>query len=246
MKKWVPGFFALVLLAPAVQAQGWKDILHSTIQKTTTSGQTSISSLSETDIVAALRQALQVGVQNTSGRLNKINGYFGNSLIKILLPPEAKKVETTLRNFGFGAEVDKAILSMNRAAEDAAGKATPIFVDAIAKMNIQDGINILKGGDGAATAYLRQATTVQLTSAFRPVIQNSLNKVGATAYWSDAVKIYNGLPTTRVKINPDLAGYVTERALNGLFMGIADEEAKIRKDPAARITDLLTKVFGAK
>jgi hypothetical protein len=155
-------------------------------------------------------------------------------------------VESTLRSFGFGQVVDKAILSMNRAAEDAAGKAAPIFINSIKSMNIQDGINILKDGNGAATAYLRNSTTAALTQAFRPVIQNSLSKVGATAYWGDVMKIYNGLPTTRNKINPDLTAYVTERALNGLFVSIADEEAKIRTNPAARVTDLLNKVFGAK
>jgi hypothetical protein len=135
---------------------------------------------------------------------------------------------------------------MNRAAEDAAGKAAPIFINAIRGMTINDGINIIRSGNGAATNYLKGATTVALTSAFRPVIETSLNKVGATAYWGDVMRIYNGLPTTRNRINPDLTAYVTERALNGLFVGIADEENKIRTNPAARITDLLSKVFGAK
>lgn len=230
-----------------VRAQIWKDAVDR-LEKTASknSGNTSVYSLSNTDIVAALRQALELGSQNTSQRLGTVNGFFGNALIKLAMPPEAKKLEMTLRNLGFGSLADKVILQMNRAAEDAAGKAAPIFVDAIKKMNIQDGLNILRGGDGAATAYLKQATTASLTTAFRPVIQNSLNKVGATAVWGDAMRIYNNLPTTRTKINPDLAGYVTERALNGLFLGIADEESKIRKDPAARVTDLLVKVFGAK
>jgi hypothetical protein len=230
-------------------AQTWKEMLdavkkHSGSINTVTG--TSISSLSNTDIVAALRQALEIGAQNAGGRLNTLNGFFGNALIKVIMPPEAKKVESTLRSFGFGQVADKAILSMNRAAEDAAGKAAPIFINAIKTMNIQDGINILKGGNGAATAYLRNATTSSLTQAFRPVIQTSLNKVGATAYWGDAMRLYNGLPTTRAKINPDLTAYVTERALNGLFVSIADEESKIRNNPAARVTDLLKKVFGAK
>jgi hypothetical protein len=162
------------------------------------------------------------------------------------MPPEAQKVESTLRSFGFGQVVDKAILSMNRAAEDAAGKAAPIFINAIRNMNIQDGVNILRGGNGAATSFLRSSTTGALTQAFRPVIQGSLAKVGATAYWGDVMRVYNGLPTTRNKVNPDLTAYVTERALNGLFINIADEEAKIRTNPTARISDLLKKVFGAK
>jgi hypothetical protein len=240
----------LLLSATHSHAQQWRDLLKGVVKQSTTKSNTgsgvSLNSLSNADIVAALRQALEIGAQNAGSRLNAVNGFFGNSLIKVLMPPEAQKVESTLRSFGFGQVVDKAILSMNRAAEDAAGKAVPIFINSIKSMNIQDGINILKGGNGAATAYLRNSTTAALTQAFRPVIQNSLSKVGATAYWGDVMKIYNGLPTTRNKINPDLTAYVTERALNGLFVSIADEEAKIRTNPAARVTDLLNKVFGAK
>lgn len=248
MKKCLLTLVGLLLIASSVSAQTWKEVFNTATgqSKSTTGQSTSISSLSNTDIVAALKQALELGARTTSTKLNKTNGFFGNSLIKLAVPPDATKLESTLRNFGLGSQVDKAVLAMNRAAEDACGKAAPIFADAIMKMNVQDGIDILKGGDGAATAYLRKTTTPALTSAFRPVIQNSLNKTGATALWSDAMRLYNGLPTTRVKINPDLAGYVTERALNGLFVGIADEESKIRKDPAARVTDLLSRVFGAK
>lgn len=206
----------------------------------------SLNSLSNTDIVGALRQALEIGAQNAGTRLHTVNGFFGNALIKVLLPPQAKNAENVLRQFGFGSVVDKAVLSMNRAAEDAAGKAAPIFINAIKSMNINDGLNILKGGNGAATAFLRGATTAALTAAFRPVIQASLNKVGATAYWGDLTRIYNGLPVTRNKINEDLPAYVTERALNGLFVNIAQEEEKIRTNPAARVTGLLDKVFGAK
>jgi hypothetical protein len=204
------------------------------------------SNLSNNEIVSALRQALEIGTKNASGRLNVTNGFFGNALIKVLMPPEARQIETTLRSLGMGAQVDKAILSMNRAAEDASGKAVPIFVNAITSMSIQDGLSILQGGQGAATNFLKNRTTAALTSEFRPVIQNSLNKVGATRYWADIVNIYNRLPTVRNKVNPDLAGYVTERALNGLFVTIADEENKIRLDPASRVTDLLKKVFGSK
>ncbi len=216
---------------------------------TTTSGNNNGgigSNLSNNEIVSALRQALEIGTKNASGRLNVTNGFFGNALIKVLMPPEARQIESTLRSLGMGAQVDKAILSMNRAAEDASGKAVPIFVNAITSMSIQDGLSILQGGQGAATNFLKNRTTAALTSEFRPVIQNSLNKVGATRYWADIVNIYNRLPTVRNKVNPDLAGYVTERALNGLFVTIADEENKIRIDPASRVTDLLKKVFGSK
>lgn len=205
---------------------------------------TSSGSVSNSEIVAGLKQALEIGSQNAGNQLSAVNGYFGNQLIKILMPPEAAKVESTLRSIGMGAEVDKAIVAMNRAAEDAATKAAPIFIDAIKGMSIQDGVGILRGGNGAATSYLRDRTTQQLTNAFRPVINASLAKVDATKYWSQVFTIYNKLPTTRNKVNPDLAGYVTERALNGLFVTVEQEENKIRQNPAARVTDLLKKVFG--
>lgn len=204
---------------------------------------TNSGTLGNSEIIAGLKQALEIGAKNAGGKLNNVNGYFSNQLIKVIMPPEAKQVESTLRSLGMGAQVDKAILSMNRAAEDAAIKAVPIFINAIKGMNIQDGMNILRGGDGAATNFLKGATTAALTNAFRPVIENSLKKVDATKYWSNIFNIYNRLPTTRNKVNTDLTGYVTERALNGLFITVAEEENKIRKDPAARVTDLLRKVF---
>lgn len=209
-------------------------------------GNSGTGSYTNTEAVNALKEALQVGTKNASGRLSNINGYFGNQLIKILMPPEARQMESTLRSLGFGNQVDQAILSMNRAAEDAAAKAVPIFVNAITSMSIQDGISIVRGGQGAATNFLKTRTTQSLTDAFRPVIQNSLGKVNATRYWTDIFTIYNRLPTVRNKVNPDLTAYVTERALNGLFVTIAEEENKIRLDPAARVSDLLRKVFGGK
>lgn len=205
----------------------------------------SASNLSNNEIVAGLKEALNVGTKNSANKLSVMNGYFGNQLIKILMPPEAKKIETTLRSLGMGNVVDKAITSMNRAAEDAATKSVPIFVNAITSITIQDGLSILKGGNGAATNFLKGKTTASLTTAFRPVISNSLGKVGATKYWTEMVNIYNKLPTVRQKMNPDLTAYVTERALNGLFVTISEEENKIRTNPAARVTDILKKVFGA-
>lgn len=201
-------------------------------------------SLSNSDIVAGLKQALEIGSNNAGNQLSVLNGYFGNQLIKIIMPPEARQVESTLRSIGMGKEVDKAIMAMNRAAEDAAKKAAPIFVNAIKSMSIQDGLSVLKGGNGAATNFLKGRTNTELANAFRPVIENSLRKVDATKYWSQLFTVYNRLPTTRNKINPDLTGYVTERALNGLFITVEQEENKIRQNPAARVTDLLRKVFG--
>jgi hypothetical protein len=137
-------------------------------------------------------------------------------------------------------------MSLNRAAEDASGKAIPIFANAIMAMSITDGVNILRGGNNAATEFLKRTTTASLTSAFRPVIESSLRKVNATTYWNEVFKTYNKLPITKKKVNTDLTAYVTERALNGLFISVAEEEANIRKNPAAQVTGLLQKVFGRK
>ncbi|MBS1615960.1 MAG: DUF4197 domain-containing protein [Bacteroidetes bacterium] len=248
MKKGILAFAIFSLTASQTQAQGWLNVLKNAVGESSSSNTqgNSVSNLSSSDIAAGLRQALEIGAQNASKKLHTTNGFFGDALIKVMMPPEAQNAANTLRAIGLGDVVDKAILSMNRAAEDAAGKAAPIFVDAIKKMSIQDAVGILRGGDGAATDYLKRVTTAPLTAAFRPVIQSSLGKVGATAYWGDLTRIYNQLPTTRRRINEDLTAYVTERALNGLFVNIANEENKIRKDPAARVTDLLNKVFGSK
>jgi hypothetical protein len=202
--------------------------------------------LSNNEIVGGLKEALQIGAKEASSSLNVKNGFFGNQLIKILMPPEVKKVEATLRQFGMSKLCDNLILSLNRAAEDASGKAVPIFINAITSMSITDGLNILRGGNNAATNFLKGATTIALTEAFRPVINQSLGKVNATKYWSDVFKTYNKLPITRTKVNTDLTGYVTERALNGLFVKVAEQEQNIRTNPAAQVTNLLQRVFGGR
>ncbi|HRO44008.1 MAG TPA: DUF4197 domain-containing protein [Flavipsychrobacter sp.] len=243
--------FIALILATSINADAqtvrdlWNSVKKNTSGGSNTTG-TSLNNISNQEIVSALREALQVGAKNASGKLSAQNGYFGNQLVKILLPPEAKKVENALRQVGMNDLVDKTILSMNRAAEDAAVKAAPIFINAITTMSIQDGVNIVKGGNGAATNYLKSRTTAELTNAFRPVIQNSLNKLNVASYWNQLFTFYNRLPTTFNKINPDLTAYVTERALSGLFVTISEEENKIRTNPTARVTDLLKKVFGAK
>jgi hypothetical protein len=245
MKKGWLLFFAVSVLtvnSSSAQISKWIEKGKKTVNENT--GGTTGSGLTNNEIVAGLKQALEVGSNNAGNQLSALNGYFGNQLIKIIMPPEARKVESTLRSIGMGAEVDKAIMAMNRAAEDAAKKAAPIFINSIKKMSIQDGVSILKGGNGAATNYLKGRTTQELTTAFRPVIESSLAKVNATKYWSQVFTIYNRLPTTDNKINPDLSGYVTERALNGLFITVEQEENKIRQNPSARVTDLLRKVFG--
>jgi hypothetical protein len=203
------------------------------------------SGLTNEEVIAGLKEALTVGARNSSDKLSAVDGFFANAVIKVLMPEEAKKVESTLRNLGMGNLVDKAILSMNRAAEEASKSAAPIFVDAIKSMSIQDAFGILRGNDSAATVYLKGKTTVSLTNTFKPVIEDALQKTNATKYWKDVFETYNNLPTTFKKVNTDLSGYVTDKALTGLFYQVALEEQKIRKDPAARVTDILRKVFGS-
>lgn len=202
------------------------------------------SSLSTDEIVAGLKEALSVGANNSSQKLSAVDGFFANAAIKVLMPEEAKKVESTLRSAGMGSMVDKAILSMNRAAEEASKSAAPIFLDAIKGMSFQDALGILRGSDTAATSYLKGRTSAALTTAFKPVIESALEKTNATKYWKDLFEAYNKIPLTK-KVNTDLTGYVTEKALGGLFFQVAQEEQKIRKDPAARVTDVLKKVFGS-
>ncbi len=204
----------------------------------------SSDNLSDDDIISGLKDALRVGTDSSAKRLSKLNGFFGDAAIKILMPEEAKKMERTLRNFGMGSLVDKAILSMNRAAEDAASGVGNIFGDAIKQMSIKDGLQILRGGDFAATDYLKSITTKELTEKFRPVIEASLIKVDATKYWKDVFTAYNRF--SNAPVNTDLTAFVTERALSGLFYNISLEEQKIRKNPAAQVTDILKKVFGTK
>ncbi|WEK35171.1 MAG: DUF4197 domain-containing protein [Candidatus Pseudobacter hemicellulosilyticus] len=202
------------------------------------------SGLTNADIVAGLKEALSVGARQSATQLSTVDGFFRNAAIKILLPQEAQKVESTLRDLGMGSLVDKALLSLNRAAEDAASSAAPIFVNAIKGMTIQDALGILKGGDFAATSYLKGKTSTALTDAFRPVIQQSLSKVNATKYWSDVFSTYNKFSTN--KVETDLTAYVTGKALEGIFYQVGLEEQKIRKDPVARTTEILKKVFGSK
>ncbi len=199
--------------------------------------------LSNDEIISGLKEALSIGAKNTSKNLGVTDGFFKNAAIKILMPAEAQKAEKTLRQLGMGNLVDNAILSMNRAAEDAASGITNIFINAISQMTLSDGLKILQGSDNAATDYLKKTTTAQLTQKMRPVIDSSLAKVNATGYWKDVFTAYNKIPFSGQKVNTDLTAYVTEKALSGIFYSIGQEEQKIRKDPSARVTGLLQKVF---
>jgi hypothetical protein len=243
MKNIILSFFILIsLVSCAQQKSSTGDILK---KAGSIFGNKNGGGLTNEEVVAGLKEALSVGARNSSDKLSAVDGFFANAVIKVLMPEEAKKVESTLRNVGLGNMVDKAILSMNRAAEEASKSAAPIFVDAIKSMSIQDAFGILRGSDSAATVYLKGKTTTSLTNAFRPVIESALQKTNATRYWEDVFETYNKLPTTFNKVNPDLSGYVTDKALTGLFWQVALEEQKIRKDPAARVTEILKKVFGS-
>lgn len=200
----------------------------------------------EAEAAQGIRQALDQGIDKGISFLNKPDGFFGNEAYKLFFPPDAQKVVTTLRDLGFNSVVDKAILQINRAAEDAVGHAKPIFADAIREMTIQDAINIVRGPNDAATQYFREKTTAKLVAAFMPTIKTSLDNTGATRYYADVINTYNRFPTTFNKVNPDLPSYVVDKAVNALFDQVAKEEANIRANPLARTTEILRKVFGSR
>ena len=205
-----------------------------------------IGGITETEAAEGIKEALAQGLSKAVLQLNTQDGFFKDAFYKILLPPDAKKIENTMRSIGLGSQVDRAILQINRGAEDAAGYAKPIFVDAIKSMTLQDAIGLVKNGDTSATHFFREKTTDKLLAAFKPVIQASLDKVSATKYYGDLVNTYNNFPTTVKKINPDLTGFVTAKATDALFDLVAKEEKNIRDNIAARTTEILRKVFGSR
>ncbi len=198
--------------------------------------------LTNDEVINGLREALTVGTNNSSALASKVDGYYKNPLLFIPFPPEAQKVKEWASKMGMNSQVEKFEMTLNRAAEEAAKEAAPIFIEAIKGMSIGDGFSILKGPDNAATQYLKDKTSTDLRVKFTPVIQNAINKVEVTNYWNPIITKYNKIPFVE-KQNPDLTAYVTDRAMEGLFKLIANEELKIRKDPVARITDLLKRVF---
>jgi hypothetical protein len=199
--------------------------------------------LTEKDAADGIKEALVNGTGESVKSVSALNGYWGNPEIKIPFPSEAKEMESKLRAVGMGKKVDEFNESMNRAAEKAANEAKPIFIAAIKNMTIRDAINIVKGTDNAATLYLKNNTSTELIEKFQPIIKTSLDDVNATRYWGDLITTYNKIPLVK-KMNPNLPEYVTQKAIDGLFVMIAKEELKIRKDPMARTSDLLKKVFG--
>lgn len=199
--------------------------------------------LSQGDAASGIKEALSKGLTTAVKNLNKTDGFFATAY-KVLLPPDAQKIETALRKVGMGAQVDKAILSINRGAEKAVGSAAPIFGKAIREITLTDAIGLVRGGNNSITQFFRNKTQQSLIEAFTPVVKNSLDSTSATKYYADLVNTYNKLPTTMKKLNPDLTSHVVGKSVDALFDQISKEEVNIRSNPAARATDLLKKVFG--
>lgn len=203
-------------------------------------GQT--SSIGNAQIAEGLRQALNKGIDKQVSQLTQEDGFFKNERVRIALPEELQKVDRTLRDIGLDKLADEGLKVLNRAAEDAVGEATPIFVNAVKGITFNDAKNILLGSDNAATEFLKGTTQTELYDTFNPIIKNSFEKVGADKIWSSLIIEYNNLPLTQ-NVNPDLTDYVTTEALEGVYTMIAVEEKEIRNQVSSRTTDLLRKVF---
>ena len=203
--------------------------------------------LTNQEVISGLKEALSVGIKNSVNLTSVTDGFLKNTAIRLPFPPDALKVRQKALDLGMSGQVDKFETTLNRAAEEAVKEALPIFTNAITSMTISDGFAILNGGNGAATRYLKEKTTAQLTSAFRPRVEAAISKVQLTQYWEPIINKYNGAMTLTggQKLNPDLNQFVTERAIAGLFIMVEKEENKIRLDPMARVNDILKKVFGS-
>jgi hypothetical protein len=199
--------------------------------------------LSTTDIIAGLKQALETGTSKSVSFLGRTDGFYGSSEFRIPFPEDVQIVEQRLRGMGLDQIVDDFIRNMNRGAEQAVQLAGPIFLSAIREMTFEDAKSILQGPDNAATEYFRIKTSARLSAAFKPEVQKTLDKMEVTKHWADITSTYNRIPLVR-KVETDLAKYVNDQTINALFSQLAKEERLIRTDPAARVTDLLKKVFG--
>jgi len=210
-------------------------------------GTSSTPALTNSEVISGLKEALSVGIKNSVSLTSVTDGFMKNNNIRLPFPVEANKVKQKALDWGLDGQVEKFELTLNRAAEEATKEALPIFKQAILGMSVQDGFAILKGGDGAATNFLKDNTNSALIAAFSPKVEAAISKVKLTDIWEPIISKYNTAMTFTGgdKINPDLNQYVTERAISGLFHMVSLEENKIRKDPMARVTDLLQKVFGS-
>ena len=199
--------------------------------------------LSDTKIASGLREALKVGIDNTVTALSALNGYLGNDAVKILIPENLQFIEKGLRTIGFGSKVDEFILSMNRSAEKAAPYARDIFIDAIMDMSFDDARSILDGGPTAATDFFKEKTRSNLVSAFRPQVEKTLDEYDVTQKYRTLVSAYKAIPFSEKLPTVDIEDYVIDKALDGLFHVLGEQESKIRTDPKARVTELLKEVF---
>lgn len=198
----------------------------------------------QVEIGSALKEALAIGVSAGTDRLSAQNGFLGNAAVKLLFPPEAQKVERTLRSMGLNKPCDDFIRSMNNAAELAVKEAKPVFISALKQMTLQDATNILLSKEtNSATNYFQRVTGNELAAKFQPIISDALNKTEATRYWTDLSTQYNRIPMVS-KVQTDLTAYATQKAMDGLFHEVAQEELKIRSNSGSRSTALLQKVFG--
>ncbi len=233
---------AIIVLSAAILLIGCAEMttLMEEVNSTVPSGP---APLSNGEVISGLKEALTIGTNNSTALTSKLDGYYKNPEIFIPFPPEAIKVKEKVEALGMEKQVNEFVMTMNRAAETAAKEATPIFVSAVKDMTIADGFAILKGNDNAATMYLKDKTSSQLRVKFNPVVKNAIGKVKVTQYWNPVINTYNKIPFIE-KQNPNLDDYITTKAMDGLFIMIAKEEKKIRKDPLARVTNILKKVFG--
>lgn len=222
------------------------DVLKETADTVLSDSKTS-TSLTNGEVVSGLKEALNVGIKNAVDITSVTNGFLNNAKIKLPFPKSAIAIKDKALEWGLDKQVDKIVTTLNRAAEDAVKTATPIFINAIKNMSIQDGFKILRGGEGSATSFLKEHTRNELIKAFAPKVAQSIEKVQLTKYWEPVAKKYNLAMnfTGGKQVNTDLNAYVTEKAIDGLFVMVEKEENKIRKDPGARVTDLLKKVFGS-
>ena len=217
-----------------------------TVLTTPTEGDTK-PKLTNDEVIAGLKEALTVGITNAVDLTSAKDGFLGNTAIALPFPESANNMREKAIEWGLENQVNQIVETINRAAEDASKEAAPIFVNAIKNMSISDGFNILNGGEGAATKFLRDNTASQLIEAFSPKVQESIERVKLTEYWNPVMTRYNQAIrfTGGEQVETDLNRYVTERAVDGLFHMVEQEENKIRLNPAARVTDLLSKVFGS-
>jgi hypothetical protein len=242
MRKIALGIFILIGLISC-------DVINESLKvvNSTQSEESSKPSLTNEEVISGLKEALQVGIKNSVNLTSITDGFLKNDSIRLPFPPDAIKVKEKAMDLGLSGKVTEFETTLNRAAEEATKEALPIFADAIKNMSVQDGFTILKGGDGAATKFLKEQTTSKLVSAFSPKVKNATAKVELTKYWNPIITKYNNAMTLTggQKLDPDLDAYITQKAIEGLFYMVEKEENKIRKDPVARVTDLLVKVFGS-